>query len=30
IYKARIVGDWRINGTEPPYVWQIGNGSGKA
>jgi alkylation response protein AidB-like acyl-CoA dehydrogenase len=27
IYKARIVGDWRINGTEPPYVWQIGNGS---
>lgn len=27
IYKARIIGDWRINGTEPPYVWQIGNGS---
>lgn len=27
IYKARIVGDWRINGTEPPYVWQIGNGA---
>ncbi|RBH55211.1 MULTISPECIES: acyl-CoA dehydrogenase family protein [Pseudomonas] len=26
IYKARIVGDWRINGTEPPYDWQIGNG----
>ncbi|WP_460125315.1 acyl-CoA dehydrogenase family protein [Pseudomonas sp. S2_C03] len=26
IYKARIVGDWAINGTEPPYVWQIGNG----
>ncbi|MDE1164954.1 MAG: acyl-CoA dehydrogenase family protein [Pseudomonas sp.] len=26
IYKARIVGDWSINGTEPPYVWQIGNG----
>ncbi|WP_407310108.1 acyl-CoA dehydrogenase family protein [Pseudomonas sp. nanlin1] len=26
IYKARIVGDWRINGTEPPYVWQIGAG----
>jgi len=24
IYKARIVGDWRINGTEPPYVWLIG------
>jgi alkylation response protein AidB-like acyl-CoA dehydrogenase len=27
IYKARIVGDWAINGTEPPFVWQIGNGS---
>lgn len=26
IYKARIVGDWRINGSEPPFVWQIGNG----
>ncbi|MHC8392004.1 acyl-CoA dehydrogenase family protein [Pseudomonas sp. MDT2-39-1] len=26
IYKARIVGDWTINGTEPPFVWQIGNG----
>lgn len=26
IYKARIVGDWEINGTEPPYVWQIGGG----
>ena len=24
VYKARIVGDWAINGTEPPYVWQIG------
>ena len=24
IYKARIVGDWYVNGTEPPYVWQIG------
>ncbi len=29
IYKARIVGDWVINGTEPPFVWQIGNGPGK-
>jgi alkylation response protein AidB-like acyl-CoA dehydrogenase len=28
IYKARIVGDWSINGTEPPFVWQIGNGPG--
>jgi len=26
IYKARIVGDWVINGSEPPFVWQIGNG----
>ncbi|KJV25847.1 monooxygenase [Aquitalea magnusonii] len=26
IYKARIAGDWVINGTEPPYVWQIGRG----
>lgn len=26
IYKARIIGDWSINGTEPPYVWQIGQG----
>ena len=26
IYKARIIGDWEINGTEPPFVWQIGNG----
>jgi alkylation response protein AidB-like acyl-CoA dehydrogenase len=25
IYKERIVGDWEINGKEPPYVWQIGN-----
>lgn len=24
IYKAKVVGDWTINGTEPPYVWQIG------
>lgn len=30
IYKARIVGDWRINGTEPPYVWQIGSGPGRS
>ena len=30
IYKARIIGDWHINGSEPPYVWQIGSGPGKA
>jgi alkylation response protein AidB-like acyl-CoA dehydrogenase len=29
IYKQRIIGDWRINGTEPPYVWQIGAGPGR-
>lgn len=29
IYKARIIGDWRVNGTEPPYVWQIGSGPGR-
>ncbi len=27
IYKERIIGDWEINGTEPPYIWQIGAGS---
>lgn len=27
IYKERIIGDWEINDTEPPYVWQIGGGS---
>jgi alkylation response protein AidB-like acyl-CoA dehydrogenase len=27
IYKERIIGDWEINGTEPPYVWQIGGGT---
>ena len=25
IYKARIAGDWTVNGTEPLYLWQIGN-----
>lgn len=30
IYKSRIIGDWTINGTEPPYVWQVGAGPGKA
>jgi len=28
VYKSKIVGDWAINGTEPPYVWQIGSGPG--
>ncbi|MGZ0701193.1 acyl-CoA dehydrogenase family protein [Pseudomonas piscis] len=26
IYKARIVGDWHINGSEPPFAWKVGNG----
>lgn len=29
VYKARIVGDWEVNQTEPPYVWQIGSGPGR-
>ncbi|WP_243694827.1 acyl-CoA dehydrogenase family protein [Labedella populi] len=24
VYKARIVGDWSINGTPPPFIWSIG------
>ena len=24
IYKQRIVGDWSVNGTEPPFVWDVG------
>ena len=27
IYKEKIIGDWVINGAEPPYVWQIGAGT---
>ena len=30
IYKERIIGDWEINGSEPPYVWQIGSGPSAA
>jgi alkylation response protein AidB-like acyl-CoA dehydrogenase len=25
-FKARIVGDWLVNGVEPPYEWAIGVG----
>jgi alkylation response protein AidB-like acyl-CoA dehydrogenase len=25
-FKARIVGDWLVNGAEPPYEWAIGVG----
>lgn len=24
IYKAKIVGDWAINSTPPPFLWEIG------
>lgn len=27
VYKARIVGDWIINGRTPPFVWRVGNGA---
>ncbi|MNF60911.1 Dibenzothiophene desulfurization enzyme C [compost metagenome] len=30
IYKERIIGDWEINRSEPPYVWQIGGGAKQA
>lgn len=30
IYKQRIIGDHEINGTEPPYIWQIGGGAQQA
>lgn len=30
IYKERIIGDWEVNGSEPPYVWQIGGGAKQA
>lgn len=26
IYKTRNVGDWEVNGREPTFIWQIGNG----
>ncbi|NDL61681.1 acyl-CoA dehydrogenase family protein [Acerihabitans arboris] len=29
IYKARIVGDYLVNGHEPMFIWQIGNGPDK-
>ena len=27
IHEERIIGDWEINGTEPPYIWLIGGGT---
>lgn len=26
IYKLRNVGDWEVNGNDPTFIWQIGNG----
>lgn len=26
IYKIRNVGDWEVNGNDPTFIWQIGNG----
>lgn len=26
IYKTRNVGDWEVNGNQPTFIWQIGNG----
>ncbi|MBY4839806.1 acyl-CoA dehydrogenase family protein [Pantoea sp. DY-5] len=28
VYKARDIGDWKVNGTAPISVWQIGRGEG--
>lgn len=28
IYKDRIVGDYAVNGTSPPYQWRIGLAAG--
>ena len=28
IYKIRNVGDWEVNGNDPTFIWQIGNGEG--
>ncbi len=30
IYKSRIVGDWEVNATEPPFVWTIGEANADA
>ncbi|PJJ72929.1 alkylation response protein AidB-like acyl-CoA dehydrogenase [Diaminobutyricimonas aerilata] len=24
VYKSRIVGDWAVNGTVPPFIWEVG------
>lgn len=28
VYKARDIGDWKVNGTAPTGIWQIGRGEG--
>ena len=28
VYKARDIGDWKVNGTAPTGIWQIGIGEG--
>ncbi|KAJ9430727.1 Acyl-CoA dehydrogenase [Candidatus Pantoea symbiotica] len=28
VYKARDIGDWKVNGTPPTGIWQIGRGEG--
>lgn len=28
VYKARDIGDWKVNGTAPTSIWQIGAGEG--
>ncbi|WP_336767987.1 acyl-CoA dehydrogenase family protein [Pantoea endophytica] len=28
VYKARDIGDWKVNGTAPTGIWQIGSGEG--
>jgi alkylation response protein AidB-like acyl-CoA dehydrogenase len=30
LFKARIVGDWSVNGVEPPFLWSIGTPSADA
>lgn len=30
VFKARIIGDWLVNGVTPPRVWAIGAGPGDA
>ncbi|TJY69354.1 monooxygenase [Arthrobacter sp. CAU 1506] len=30
IYKSRIVGDWEVNATEPPFIWTIGEANADA